>query len=46
VTLATRMELAGWFGDRPMLILFVLPIFLSAFVGGLGPGLVATAIER
>jgi PAS domain S-box-containing protein len=44
VTLAVRMELAGWFGDRPMLLLFILPIFLSAFVGGLGPGLVATAV--
>jgi PAS domain S-box-containing protein len=43
-TLALRMNLAGWFGDRPMLLLFVLPIFLSAFVGGLGPGLVATAV--
>ncbi len=27
-----------------MLLLFVLPIYLSAFVGGLGPGLAATAI--
>ena len=44
VTLALRMELAGWFGDRPMLLLFVLPIFLSAFIGGLGPGLVATGV--
>ncbi|HEY3254630.1 MAG TPA: DUF4118 domain-containing protein, partial [Polyangiaceae bacterium] len=43
-TLALRMWLAPWFGDRPMLLLFVLPIFLSAFVGGLAPGLLATAI--
>ena len=46
VTLAVlglRMRLAPWFADRPMLLLFVLPIFLSGFVGGLGPGLVATA---
>jgi len=43
-TLALRTSVADWFGDRPMLLLFVLPIYLSAFVGGLGPGLVATAI--
>ncbi len=43
-TLGLRMWLASWFGDRPMLLLFVLPIYLSAFVGGLGPGLVATVI--
>jgi len=41
---ALRVGLASWFGDRPVLILFVLPIFLSAYVGGLGPGLVATAV--
>ncbi len=29
---------------RPMLILFMLPIILSAVIGGLGPGLTATAI--
>jgi PAS domain S-box-containing protein len=34
-----------WFGDRPVLILFVVPVILSACVGGLGPGLVATAIS-
>jgi PAS domain S-box-containing protein len=34
-----------WFGDRPVLILFVVPVILSAYVGGLGPGLVATAIS-
>jgi len=44
VTVALRVQLAPWFGDRPMLLLFVLPIYLSAFVGGLGPGLVATAV--
>lgn len=30
--------------ERPMLILFMFPIILSAVVGGLGPGLVATAV--
>ncbi|HEX3854251.1 MAG TPA: PAS domain S-box protein, partial [Polyangiaceae bacterium] len=43
LTLALRVEVAGWFKDRPVLLILVLPIFLSAFVGGLGPGLVATA---
>jgi PAS domain S-box-containing protein len=43
VVAALRIGLASWFGDRPVLILFVLPIFLGAYVGGLGPGLVTTA---
>jgi PAS domain S-box-containing protein len=43
-TIALRVGLGGWLGDRPLLLLFVLPIFLSAYVGGLGPGLVATAL--
>jgi signal transduction histidine kinase len=30
------------FGDRPLLILFIFPIILSAYVGGLGPGLLST----
>lgn len=30
--------------DHPMLILFMMPIIFSALVGGLGPGLLATAI--
>jgi PAS domain S-box-containing protein len=41
---ALRIGLAGWFGDRPVLLLFVLPIFLSSYLGGVGPGLVATAV--
>lgn len=44
VTLAMRFALASWFGDRPVLLLFVLPIFVSTYVGGLGPGLLATAV--
>ncbi len=43
-TLAGRVVLAGWIGDRPLLLLFVLPIILSAYAGGLGPGLFATAV--
>ncbi|WP_158613608.1 MULTISPECIES: PAS domain S-box protein [Aquitalea] len=30
--------------QRPMLIMFMLPIILSALLGGLGPGLLATAL--
>ncbi len=43
-TLLLRLALASWIGDRPVLILFVIPIIFSAYVGGLGPGLVATAL--
>lgn len=31
-------------GDRPLLILFVIPMLVSAYLGGLGPGLVSTAL--
>ena len=43
-TLGGRLGFTAWFEGRPALVLFVLPIFLSAYVGGLGPGLVSTAI--
>jgi two-component system cell cycle sensor histidine kinase/response regulator CckA len=39
-----RMIMAVSFGQRPLLILFVLPILLSSMIGGFGPGLIATAI--
>ena len=39
--LAIRLMIPA--GDRLMLILFTLPISLAALIGGLGPGLVATA---
>jgi PAS domain S-box-containing protein len=42
--LLLRMALTPWVGDRPLLIIFFLPIFISAYVGGLGPGLAATAL--
>ena len=32
------------YADRPLLVLFVLPIIVSASIGGLGPGLLTTAI--
>lgn len=47
VTLAMlllRDRLAIGFGDRPLLILFMVPVTLSALLGGLGPGLVSTAV--
>lgn len=39
---AVRSHLSVAFSDRPLLILFVLPLLVSALLGGLGPGLVAT----
>lgn len=41
--LAFRSAMAVNFGDRPLLIIFMLPVILSALLGGLGPGLAATA---
>jgi hypothetical protein len=43
--LALRHELAGWLGQRPSFLLFVPPIALSAYWGGTGPGLAATAFS-
>ncbi|MFZ6713358.1 EAL domain-containing protein [Undibacterium sp. TC9W] len=42
--LLLRLAMATTFGNRPMLIMFVLPIILSAMLGGLGPGLLSTLI--
>ena len=42
-TLLARTGMGVVFAERPLLILFQLPIILSAYMGGLGPGLVATA---
>lgn len=42
-TLWVRLALGYNAGDMPMMILFVIPVMLSAYLGGLGPGLVATA---
>ena len=47
LTLLMLMARVG-FGQRfesPMLIVFIIPIILSAYSGGLGPGLLATAIS-
>lgn len=43
--LLLRMQIAVAFGERPMLILFMVPIILSSALGGLGPGLAATSIS-
>ena len=40
-----RFQVRVAFGDRPLLILFVFPIILSAYLGGLGPGLLATFVS-
>jgi PAS domain S-box-containing protein len=42
--LAFRMLIAPWLGGHPLLIIFVLPIVITAYQGGLGPGLFATAL--
>jgi PAS domain S-box-containing protein len=42
--LLLRQQMAEPFGNRPLLILFMLPIILSAMIGGAGSGLLATAI--
>lgn len=44
VTVLLRLSVAVSFGERPLLILFMLPIILSAAIGGFGPGLLATII--
>jgi K+-sensing histidine kinase KdpD len=41
-TLLVRLGLMESFGENQSLILFMIPISLSAYVGGLGPGLVST----
>ena len=43
-TLALRLAISPWVGDRSLLLMFFLPIVISAFWGGLGPGLFATLL--
>jgi len=43
LALEARLALAPWVRDRPILILFILPIIFSAYVGGLWAGLLSTA---
>ena len=42
VTLIFRQTISVSFEHRPLLILFMLPVIVSALIGGLGPGLLAT----
>ena len=42
--LALRMAIPLELSRQPLMILFMLPIILSALIGGLGPGLLATAL--
>ncbi|MDR3641447.1 MAG: PAS domain S-box protein [Humidesulfovibrio sp.] len=44
-TLGLRMSVAEDFGNRPLLIFFMLPIIFCSLTGGLWPGLLATAIS-
>lgn len=39
-----RVALAPWLGAQPVLILFLVPIIIASYIGGFGPGLLATAI--
>lgn len=43
-TLLARLFIGPAPGDLPLLIIFAIPIILSAYLGGLGPGLFSTAI--
>ncbi len=45
LTLFIRAELSVVFGNRPLLILLVFPIIISAYLGGFIPGFFATAIS-
>jgi len=45
VTLWLRLAMGGPLGPTPMLVIFIVPIALSAYVGGLRPGLLATVLS-
>jgi PAS domain S-box-containing protein len=42
LTVVVRLSITDWVGDRPILILFFVPIVISAYLGGLAVGLTAT----
>ena len=44
LTLVVRINYVPQVIDRPLLVVFFLPVLFSAYLGGLGPGLVATGI--
>ena len=43
--LSLREALAGVYGERPLLVLFMVPVTVCALLGGLGPGLLCTALS-
>lgn len=43
-TLAIRLSLGEFFKEQHSLILFMIPISLSAYLAGLGPGLISTLV--
>lgn len=44
LTALAERELSVTLQDRPVFILFILPIVISAMIGGLGPGLLSTLL--
>ena len=44
-TLGLRIALDGPLGGRPTLVIFTMPIMLSAYLGGLRAGLLATGLS-
>lgn len=45
IAFIVRVNLPGALANRPLLIIYVLPIILAALLGGFGPGLVATCLS-
>src|SRR4051812_1453497 len=45
LTLGARLAMGYERGDAPMIILFIIPTIVAAYLGGLGPGLVATVVS-
>lgn len=44
-TLGLRFGMEGMLGGRPTLVIFTIPIMISGYIGGLGPGLFATVLS-
>jgi diguanylate cyclase (GGDEF)-like protein/PAS domain S-box-containing protein len=47
MTIASRLVWPGWLplSEGPCLVMFILPITICAFIGGFGPGALATALS-
>ncbi len=43
--LILRVLAEPWMGNRPFLLIFLIPVILAAYMGGLRPGLFATALS-